>query len=93
MIPEEAIAEIRESGLYGNQVHMETLELALEALEKQIPKKPIYGEIDYRTEDNFLGKKINCGVCSENISYENSVIEYFKYCSHCGSKIDWSEEE
>lgn len=35
MTNEEAIYEIKESGLYGNQVHQETLELALSALREQ----------------------------------------------------------
>ncbi len=35
MTNEEAIAEIVEIGLYGNQVHQETLELALSALRAQ----------------------------------------------------------
>lgn len=32
---EEAIEEISKSGLYGNQVHQETLEMALQALRAQ----------------------------------------------------------
>ena len=64
---------------------------AIEALEKQIPKKPIYGDSNYRTEDNFLGREITCGKCSEQICYEHSVIEHFKFCNECGTKIDWEE--
>ena len=33
---ERAIKEIKESGLYGNQIHQETLLTAIEALEKTI---------------------------------------------------------
>ena len=70
----------------------EALGLAIEALEKQIAKKPIYGGSTYRTEDNYLGREITCGECSEQICYEHSVIEHFKFCNECGTKIDWGKE-
>jgi uncharacterized paraquat-inducible protein A len=40
MTTEKAIAEIENSGLYGNQVHQETLKFALTALEKQVATEP-----------------------------------------------------
>lgn len=64
-----------------------------EACEKQIAKKPIYGDSNYRTEDNSLGREITCGECSEQICYEHSVIEHFKFCNECGTKIDWGKDD
>ena len=82
MKPEEAIAEIRESGLYGNQVHMETLELALESLEKQVPKKPNVKELP----DAFGRLYWNvCGACDEEIESD------YDYCPDCGQRIDWED--
>ena len=82
MKPEEAIAEIRESGLYGNQVHMETLELALESLEKQVPKKPNVKELP----DAFGRLYWNvCWACDEEIESD------YDYCPDCGQRIDWED--
>lgn len=59
-------------------------ELAIEALEKQIPKKPINQSEEY---DRTYG---NCPCCGE------MVVDYpddFRVCSNCGQVIDWGEEE
>ena len=78
---------------YCNPVHNETLdlaiglhEIAIEALEKQLPKK-----VKMRTEYRDLNDKLICydGFCpncgKEVNSYRN------KSCSHCTQMIDWSE--
>lgn len=48
MTREEALAELKDSikGT-GYQCHMETYEMAIEALEKQVPMKPSVHEEDY----------------------------------------------
>ena len=58
-----------------------------EAIEKQIPKKPI---------DNRYPWAI-CSVCGGSVNLEN-VQEYIQnnentYCEHCGQKIDWGDTE
>lgn len=78
---------------YCNPVHNETLdlaiglhEIAIEALEKQLPKK-----VKMRTEYRDLNDKLICydGFCpncgNEVNSYRN------KSCSHCTQMLDWSE--
>lgn len=58
--------------------------LAIEALEKQIPKKP-----------NIVINKIkyyNCGSCGSNVRFEDEY-RYLHYCGICGQAIDWSEED
>ena len=59
--------------------------VALNALEKQIPKKPINEECYYicpRCRDDL-------GVSDDDIFiYELSMP---KYCSNCGCVLDWSE--
>lgn len=64
------------------------VDLSVEALEKQIPQKPILqadgyydGELVY---DTWL-----CPNC--DTAYEVD-IEKHKYCPNCGQAIDWSEE-
>ncbi len=64
--------------------------MAIKALEKQIPKKPIKKErsgIVYCVCGNFIGYKPPI-----NRALENGKIP-FKYCPNCGQKIDWSGEE
>lgn len=53
-------------------------EMAIEALEKQVPKKPI----------GFKYEQISCPNCSVSLvyclhSYEGS------YCEDCGQRLDW----
>lgn len=54
-------------------------ELAIETLEKQIPKKPI--------EKFGLYK---CCACN-GVVYESEYNFKYSYCPNCGTKIDWSE--
>ena len=62
------------------------LALAIEALEKQIPKKPIIRE----AEDSFgYVKHILCPNCKEiDFGYEHPC-----FCKLCGQAIDWSNDE
>ena len=65
------------------------LRIAIQALEKQIPKKPT--PIDYEkymdTVKNalFLKGAYWCPNC-------NHVVKCGTYCSDCGQKLDWSNE-
>lgn len=67
------------------------VEMAVDALEKQIPKKPII------TEDIFkCSYKYRCPECAMYLGSrgKHSIIIFKKpkYCS-CGQKLDWSEDE
>ena len=55
----------------------EALSLAISALEKQIPKKPIEPD----------GLFYKCPIC------KNCIRDYNRYCTVCGHKLDWSEDE
>ena len=76
-------------------------EMAIKALEKQIPKKPILTDHDH---DEHFSKTVECANCNKVIGawlYGRSWCEgskkYFikshKYCNECGIKLDWSEEQ
>lgn len=57
--------------------------MAIETLEKQIPKKP------YNTEGYIDDKKVGihyCDSCGHFVFYSD------RYCNKCGQVIDWSEE-
>lgn len=89
---EEAIVEIRESGLYGNQVYMETLQLALEALEKQVVRRPWMTSLGWDYGDSYrktVRKRPDCPVCGHFLKTKDGMK--FKYCPECGVKIDWKE--
>ena len=70
--------------------YKQALELGVNALEKQIPKKPT--PIDYEKYMNtvknalFLKGSYWCPNC-------NHVVKCGTYCSDCGQKLDWSDKE
>ena len=70
--------------------HIKSIEIAINALEKQIPKKPT--PIDYEkymdTVKNalFLKGSYWCPNC-------NHVVKCGTYCSDCGQKLDWSDND
>lgn len=59
----------------------ESIYLAIEALEKQIPKKP------YRITNDI----IHCSVCTNPIRLGEKFCDNF--CDACGQAIDWSEDD
>ena len=88
MTEREAITKLKRKAYrttcYGNKVleHEENL-VAIEALEKQIAKKPIKSK-------NQVVRYVNtyyCPTCELGITGTNIA----KWCYHCGQKIDWSD--
>ena len=67
-------------GNFGEQ--KEAFKMAINALEKQIPKKPIFYAHDYY-----------CSVCNSLVGNNEFEWKRFKYCDTCGQKLDWSDEE
>ena len=60
----------------------EKINLALEALEKQIPKKPLH-----------MHKNYYCPICKEDgwMLWDDAVPnDMDNYCGICGQAIDWS---
>lgn len=94
MTESEAINElhkIRPRGGIIPQKRAEALDVAIQALEKQIPKKPIR---------HAVWEDFKCPACgsTEIRPYDTEYREYdkdceFEYCSDCGQKLDWSDEE
>ena len=56
----------------------EAVDMAIKALEMQIPKKP-------KTDDRYV--MYICPRCNEFIKINKN------YCMNCGQKLDWSDEE
>ena len=87
MIYEEAIEYITERYVTMSMCltldectkHNKAISMAIEALEKQIPKKP------YDT--------VHCPLCKIEVELQPIDAEEVTYCLHCGQAIDWSDDE
>lgn len=66
--------------------HREFFELAIEALEKQIPKKVVY--VHPLQEDD--GGDYMCPSCQRGTVYDAYGRES-AFCPYCGQALDWSE--
>lgn len=83
--------ESEEAVCYLTGVDAPALEMAINALKKQLPKKP----------DCIEDKMWCCPVCDNNllhkwIKYPTRLMpksEGLPYCMSCGQAIDWSDEE
>lgn len=69
---------------YDWEEMMEVRDTAIEALEKQLPKKPIKTteETGIRYTDSY-----RCPNCGGNFTGTGIA----DFCYHCGQRLDWSE--
>ena len=83
----EELHKIRPRGGIIPQKRAEAIDVAIQALEKQIPKKPINKKYSFYPHSTLLKSKYGeCPTC-KTIQVDD------KYCANCGQKLDWSEEE
>lgn len=90
MTNEEAIIDIRENiqPIIGGK----SLDIAISAIEKQIPKKPNYG---YEQTGNGISSVIRFPICpscngiDDGEQYSAGGNE--KFCCICGQALDWSD--
>lgn len=82
---EEAIGQLKcnVEGDYINLDDLEAFNLAIPALEKQIPKKPILDTIFPSGVKWYL-----CPACNHN-----GIEKVGGYCHSCGQALDWSDTE
>lgn len=87
MTESEAIKELQENIdlPFGSNVSKEAAKMAIQALEKQIPKKPIKSEKQVIRYVNTY----YCPICK--LGFTGTGVA--KWCYHCGQKLDWSDEE
>ena len=67
-------------GNFGEQ--REAFQMAIHALEKQIPKKP-----KNRYKTRYIWDSAYCPICNCGITAR------WVYCQCCGQKLDWGDEE
>ena len=76
---------------YGECRVAKATRVAIQVLEKQIPKKPIMKQYFEDLEDEYLCCP-TCGeILTDRIPADNKTF-YF-HCMNCGQKFDWSDEE
>lgn len=80
----QALVLERASGkLTLERSRIEALSKAIEAIEKQIPKKPLH-----------MHKNYYCPVCKEDgwMLWDDAIPnDMDNYCGKCGQAIDWSD--
>lgn len=81
MTESEAIKDIKENILPS--AGGKSLILAISALEKQIANKP------HKNFEKFSGVWCSCG----NYLGKGYFVEKPSFCSDCGQKLDWGDEE
>lgn len=67
-------------------------EMAIKALEKQMPKKPIF---NHNLSDTLSLFHCECGNIIK-VSHDIGIMNNNNapnYCSKCGCRLDWSDEE
>lgn len=74
----EELHKIRPRGGIIPQKRAESIDLAIQALEKQIQKKP-----------RFYAHNYYCSVCNNLVGNNEFEWQILKYCDVCGQKIDW----
>lgn len=70
----------------GYYMLREGLDTAIEALEKQLPKR-----VDFE-EDVAENMCVECPSCGSFLGYQVDCLDenyQFDYCEHCGQRLDW----
>ena len=94
MTESEAIIELQQNidMPFGNNVSDEASRMAINALEKQIPKKP-------RKTDLYRGmfRRIYAYVCptcgNACLEKQENERQDTMFCWNCGQKLDWNDGE
>lgn len=98
MTENEAIKEVRfnmsKIGLKENSVKrvVKARDLAIKALEKQIPKRPIFS---HNLSDTLSVFHCECGNTIK-VSHDIGIMNNKNapnFCSKCGCRFDWNDEE
>ena len=82
MTYEEAIKLLNSVSIYHfDKYTTYAIDLAIEALDKQIPKKPTMGKYGH-TE---------CACCGWIVESFCGDLEQYPFCPNCGQAIDWED--
>lgn len=91
-----AYKELRNNGQAFFIDNYEDADRIIEALKKQIPKKPKFVEVERESMDMETGEEYtykideaHCRCCDFIIGADYDIFDEC-YCEKCGQKIDWS---
>lgn len=91
MTESEAIEAIQFDLKIGGEIHSQVLrnavDVAIQALEKQIPMKPYH----ISPVDDNDNANVECQECHATTDYAVNVIKR-GHCWKCGQLLDWSDE-
>ena len=75
---------------HAGRAQSEAFQMAINALEKQIPKKPIF---DFNYSDTLSKFHCPCGkiICVHHDIGTMDNNDAPNYCDNCGQKLDWDE--
>lgn len=76
---QESMCDQKQGSGY-QEIHNEILNIAIQALQKQLPKIPL--------NQKYVNKEL-MGICP-SCRLQWDVAFYQRYCSNCGQKLDWS---
>ena len=75
----------------GYVMLQESIDMAIQALEKQIPKKPIMKPYYKDMEEEYLCCP-TCGeILTDRIPMDNK--DFYFHCLNCGQKFNWESDE
>lgn len=78
--------DLKIGGEIYSQVLRDAVDVAIQALEKQIPKKVVKdGERSYKCPC--------CGGCAKTETGDSFIDYRLDYCDGCGQKLDWSDSD
>lgn len=66
------------------------ISVAIEALEKAVPKKVGEKTIVFQDED-FYEYDAECPICGYAMQITTDFVDELQYCPRCGQALDWSE--
>ena len=95
MTENEAIEIVRKEKSYmdshAGRAQSEAFQMAINALEKQMPKKPIMKPYFDDMEEEYLCCP-TCGeILTDRIPLDNK--DFYFHCLNCGQKLNWESDE
>ena len=91
MTRDEAIKFAKENILVYTSEMAEFKALAIDAIEKQIPKKPIKWTKIATLNKSPVAISWESTYCCPRC--KSNLVSQYKYCPQCGLEIDWEDEE
>lgn len=76
---------------YTEEEKCEAYDVAISAIEKQIPKKPIMKQCFDDLDDEYLCCSTCGGILTNRIPFDNK--DFYFHCMNCGQKFDWSDSD